>query len=508
MAGEITMKTSPRLSKSRLLSFLQCPRRLWLEVHQPELAKPSAGAQAVMSAGNLVGDIARRLHPGGLLIEHQDRLSEALAETQQLITQKPARPLFEATFQHEGVLIRADLLLPDSGSSWHAVEVKSSTQVKDYHVTDAAIQKFVMAGAGVPVADVAVQVINRDFVYPGDGCYEEVRQDGTVNSLFMRQDVTAQIAPLAAKDVPEWIAAARSTATGAMPETTSNCDKPFECPFKSYCHPETSAYPVECLPRIGGKAVKLREQGYADIRDIPDGILGNETQEWVRRVTIAGQPELRPAAGAAMSELGYPRHYLDFETIAFAVPVWKGTRPYQQIPFQWSCHVEQEGGLVSHHEFLDLTGNDPRRPFAEALIQSTGEAGPVLVYNQSFEERIIRDLAAQFDDLAPQLLAIAGRIVDLLPIARNNYYHPDMRGSWSIKSVLPTIDSSLDYSQLIGVQHGVQAQQAYAEAIDPRTDEEHRVQLGENLLAYCQRDTEAMMALAWFFGQANGTTAN
>ncbi len=485
------------LTKSKLISFLQCPRRLYLEIKKPELRATSAGSTAIMAAGNDVGDIARSMHPEGIYIETLKSV-DAIQQTAQHMAAKNRKPLFEAAFLHDGTLVRSDLLLPGK-KVWHLVEVKSSTSVKDYHLQDAAIQRFVLEKSGVAVGDVAIQVIDTSFLYPGKNCYDQVKKNGTVNSLFKQQDVTNDITPLVRKDVPEWIRAARKTLAGKLPAATDHCDEPFECPFKGYCHADAPEFPIECLPRISGaKVADLRAQGYADIRDIPAGVLTNELHERVRKLTVQGKPELRPEAAVQLASLSWPRYYLDFETINFAVPIWKGTHPYQQVPFQWSCHIARKDGTMAHREFLDLSGDDPSRKFAEALLDATGKRGPILVYNQGFEGRIVKELALRYKDLAEPLMALTERFVDLLPITREHYYHPDMRGSWSIKSVLPTIAAELDYANLGEVQNGGLAQQAFVEAISADTPTERKQKIERDLLAYCERDTEAMIRLMSF----------
>jgi len=201
-----------------------------------------------------------------------------------------------------------------------------------------------------------------------------------------------------------------------------------------------------------------------------------------------------------------PRFFLDFETISFGVPVWAGTRPYRQLPFQWSLHVECEGGGLEHREFLDTSGEPPMRACAESLLEALGDAGPILVYT-GFERARIDELAARFPDLAPALRAAAARLVDLHPIVREHYYHPAMMGSWSLKAVLPTIAPDLDYAQLDEVRDGEMAQTAYLEAISPQTAPERRAALRESLLRYCEVDTLAMVRLARFLEDRTTPTA-
>lgn len=488
------------LSKSKLLSWLQCPRRLYLEIYQPKLADESEAAKATMAAGNLVGEKAREFFPSGVLIDWPRDASgrdQAVQQTAQHLIAKSPRPIFEATFAHERTLVRADLLLPEK-RRWNLVEVKSSTSVKDYHLFDTAIQSHVLQASGVKLGDVAIVTINNKFIYPGKGCYQEIKRNGEVNSLFQSHDVTRESAALAEKEAPAWIAGARKTLAGKLPAKITTCNKPYPCPFIDHCYPQTTEFSVDLLPGIGKKADELRAQGYEDIRDIPDGILINKKQEWVRRVTIAGKHDLLPGAAAILRKHGYPRYYIDFETIGFAMPIWKGTRPYQQIPFQWSCHIEKKDGSLKHQSFLDTSGDDPTRALAESLIKAVGRSGPIYVYNQSFEEGRINELALRYRDLAPALESIVARLFDLLPLTREYYYHPEMKGSWSIKAVLPTVAPDLDYSNLAGAQNGGQAQDDYLTIIDPKTDSARREELRKGLLVYCGRDTEAMLKLVSF----------
>src|SRR5690606_18352927 len=195
------------------------------------------------------------------------------------------------------------------------------------------------------------------------------------------------------------------------------------------------------------------------------------------------------------------RYYLDFEGINPAVPRWAGTRPYQQLPFQWSLHIEQPDGSLEQRGLLHPRAGAPMRPAMQQLIRDLRKRGTVFVYNRAYEGRVLRDMAVMFPDLADRLLAIEKRFVDLLDIARRHYYHPAMLGSWSIKAVLPTIAPELDYSTLGEVQDGGGAQVAYLEIIDPATPAARRAQLIEDLTRYCAQDTLAMVKLVQAFSK-------
>ena len=480
------MQKTQTLSKSKLLSLLQCPKRLWLEEYQPDLAEEDEGLEVRLAAGGHAGEIARDLFPGGILVEGKS-MEERIQKTGELLH---SGPLYEASFRHNNVRVMADIIFPEAGG-FTLIEVKSATRVKDYYLRDIAIQTWVLQGNGLDLRRIEIAVIDSSFVYPGHKDYR---------GLFSRHDVSRQARELL-PEVPGWAAegfAVLASGTEPILEPGDQCETPFSCPFQGYCAPETTDYPVGCLPRIGDKAKELCAQGIRDIREIPDSVPLSEAQSRVREVTKSGRPWLAAEAGKAVNSLSWPRRYMDFETIAFAVPEWAGTRPYQQIPFQWSCHTEEEDGTLRHHSFLADGQADPRRAFAESLIADLAGSGPVLVYNAAFENRILNETAAAFPDLAGELNAISVRIFDLLPVARQHYYHPEMYGSWSLKSVLPTVAPELAHSEL-SVSHGGEAQAAFLEMMALPEGSKERETLRKGLLEYCERDTYALVVLARFF---------
>lgn len=488
MAGERSMRRYG-LSKSKIAAFEQCPKRLWLSVHRRELATKDAGIESRFAAGHEVGVIACALLPEGVMVHADPDLATALATTEKLLKCEPKRPIFEATLEHEGVLVRIDVLEPDRSDGWRLAEVKSSTKAKDYHVGDVATQLWVARGAGVQISDAVVRHIDNRFV---------LRREGEFRGLFADTDVAADAEPIAATRA-EIVDAARDTLSGAEPTTApgGHCDTPFPCEFKQFCHaslPAGPEWPVTVLPNGGGK--KWIERDITDLLMVDPNELSSAVQKRVHRATVTGEV-FHDVAGAraAIASWAFPRTWLDFETINFAVPRWVGTRPYSQIPFQFSAHVEDKSGRVEHHEFLSLDGKDPRRACAEALVATIPATGAVIGYNASFEKARVRELAATFPDLADCLTGIAERIVDLLPVTRNNWYHRDQRGSWSIKAVLPTVAPELDYASL-DVKDGGGAQNAYMEAIDDTCSSDRRLEIDGALRIYCGRDTEAMIVLA------------
>jgi hypothetical protein len=481
----------PMLSKSRLISAWQCPRRLHLEKHHPEYGVVSSQTESLFATGHRVGEIAQRLYgtPASVEIEFDKRTGLMVHRTHALIDNGADYPIFEATFRYEGVLVRADVLIPD-GAGWRIIEVKASTSVKDYHVLDCAIQDWVLRNSGIDVTRISLAHINNQFIYPGDDDYD---------GLLVEHDLTDGVRTLE-PTVLELVGEAREAVTGPMPhvDVGTRCSSPYDCQFTNYCWPTDSDYPIAGL---GGGKARLGEYvalGYRDICDVPSEAISAETQQRIHRVTCSGRPEVLGGAREAFESLPFPRYYLDFETIGPAVPFWPGTRPYAPVAVQWSCHIEESPGEFRHEEFLDLSGDPPMRPLAEALIDVLGDIGPVLMWT-GYEATVIRNLGDLFPDLDAALGRIADRLYDMHPVVKQNYYHPKMLGSWSIKAVMPTISPDMDYAKLEGIREGTAASDGFIEAIGPETSPERKAELEAELRRYCRFDTEAMVEVLRFF---------
>jgi hypothetical protein len=231
---------------------------------------------------------------------------------------------------------------------------------------------------------------------------------------------------------------------------------------------------------------------------VPAENISAAIQQRIHRVTCSGKPEILDGARKDFDALAYPRYYLDFETIGPAIPIWAGTRPYAAVAVQWSCHIEESKGQFRHKEFLDLSGAPPMRKLAKALIEALGNSGPVLMWT-NYEEGVIKNLISIFPDLAGPLQEIIDRLYDLHPVVKQNYYHPKMLGSWSIKAVMPAINLDMDYARLEGIKEGTAASDGFIEAIAPETAPERKAELDEQLRRYCKFDTEAMVEIVQYF---------
>ncbi|BBD02250.1 MULTISPECIES: DUF2779 domain-containing protein [Sphingobium] len=480
--------THHSLSKSRIAAYEQCSRKLWLATHRPELAQEDVGAQARYASGHAVGEEACRQSAGGVMVEAEPNLAAAVRTTAELLASGHDAPIYEATFVHDDVLVRCDILEPRGDGRWHMAEVKSSTKAKPEQMADLATQIWVAQGAGLPIGSAAVRHLDPQF---------RLSENGRLDGLFMDSEILADVAPIMAGR-SALVSDIRAMLAGDMPDQAMgvHCNSPYACAFQAHCaaiRPPAPEWPVDLLPRGGGKA--LMQRGHDDLTQVPPDLLTNALHRRIQSVTICGEPwHDAAAARAAMADWAYPRIWLDFETVSEAIPRWTGCGPWRQVPFQFSAHVEGADGRVDHVEFLQMDGTDPRRACALALLDLPGD-GAVIAWYASFEKARIRELAADFPNLAPGLHALAARVVDLLPVARDHWYHRDQRGSWSIKAVLPTIAPQMSYLAL-EVKDGGQAQQAYWEAIAPDTMPARRALLEQGLRRYCARDTEAMMVVA------------
>jgi hypothetical protein len=482
------------ISKTKLLHYLQCPKRLWLEQYSPELVDEDAIDEAALETGRVVGAKAREVYGrhGGHLVKHNRGLRSAVAETEALLRAGGSDPIFEATFDHDGLTVLVDVL-DRSGGAPRIVEVKSSTRVKDHFLDDCAIQTWILGELGLPIDGTKLALINDAFEYAGDDNYE---------GLFREVELSGDIAPHVVK-VPEAIAGTRATlASLDEPERDigPHCTTPHACPFFDHCKPPQGEFPISVLGGRREPLYALMLEGYRDIRELGEDRIAGDLQARIWRQTLAGEPYLSAELHGIVAGLAFPRYFLDFETIAFAIPIWPGTRPYQALPFQWSCHIDDGSGELRHDAFLDTSGEPPMREIAEALVAKLGGSGPIIVYT-SYERTVLNGLAERFPDLAPAIEALIGRLVDLHPIAREHYYHPEMRGSWSIKAILPTIGAGIDYADLDEIRDGGAAQSAYLEAIREDTAPERREALRQALLAYCRLDTLALVRLVEFFSR-------
>jgi len=474
----------PYLTKTDIVSYLRCPKKLWLSINNADACVDDPDNAAIVN-GNLAGIAAYDEYPDGVTVEWET-WEAAVEETKRLMADKSVKTIYEATFFADGVLVRADIMTRQPDGSWTLIEVKSATKLTNFHYEDAAIQVYIIKCAGIELSNILIMHITKDFVY-----------NGSYDGLFTHECVFKKCDELH-DNIMQAIGQAHQLVDNPEEpsvEMNPKCKRNHVCENKKYCEGLAPADHISYLPRGGTVQKKIAVNGFTRISEIPDGLLTSKNHIKVHDITMTGKELYTDGAKAKIDAASYPYHFLDFESIQFSVPRWEGVKVWRQIPFQFSNHIYDENGLVEHKSFLDITGRDPRRAFAEKLIDAVpSDGGTVFVYNKAFEQMIMRDLAADFADLANDLMNISERCLDLLPIMKDHYYSPEMYGSWSIKKVLTCFVPEMSYDSLDEVANGLQAQEAYLNLVNPDWEGD-KDKLYHNALEYCKYDTLSMVKL-------------
>jgi len=481
-----------RISKSKFVAGCQCPKRLYFQVNHPDLAaEPGAASEAVMEQGREVGLLARQMFPGGVEVGSEGGLDQALRTTRELVANGEVPAIYEATFEHGGVLVRVDILQRRRDGRWRLIEVKSSTDLKEdaFHLEDVGIQYRVLSRGGIDVASACLAHINRGYVFQGGNI--DVRQFFKVRNLTRRveklqHDLTFRLraffSVLNQPKPPDFPAGAQ-------------CKTPIVCEFYDQCNPPSPDDHVGYLPRIHASAVdELVEMGVESIHAIPNDFPLNARQRQAATCVQTGEPWFSAELGEVLSGLKYPLYFMDFETVNRAIPRFPGMRPYDQIPFQWSVHVlMRPGATPEHHEFLATDEADPRREFITSLCAALGKSGSIVVYSV-FESQRLSELAAWLPEFAGRIKKIQRRLWDLLPVVRNHTYHPKFAGSYSIKNVLPALMPGMTYEGM-EVADGTDAGLAWESLVRGNLDQAERDRITKALLEYCGQDTLALVKI-------------
>lgn len=484
------------LSKSRFLTGLQCPKLLWTHYNAKDrIPQPDPGRQFIFDMGRLVGDLAKQWYPDGIEIDcpgpgGRPDVPATVAETARLLPLR--KPLFEASFLADGRYVRADVLVPRDGGRWDLVEVKSSTKVKDVNLWDVAFQSDCLTRAGLEPERLLLMHIDTSYVRRGAL---------DPRALFHQVDVTAE-AQARALEVPRLFTEFAAVIDGDEPQTPigSQCDSPFPCPLKPHCWAGLPEHHVTRLYYGGKKAFRWLAKGWETIDQLPPDRL-SAPQRIQQNTVYSGQPHFETARVRSwLNGLEYPVHHLDFETMAPAVPLCEGTRPYQQVPFQFSLHVQDRPGAEPRHlEFLAEGPGDPRPGLLEGL-RVIGPQGTVLAFNASFERAVLENLGADLPAFGHLTRDLIRRMDDLAtPFQRFHAYHPRQQGKYSLKAVLPAwTDLSYEGLDIADGQAAARefVQAMYGEEIGlTRPDGRDRTRVLADLKAYCRLDTLAMVEL-------------
>ncbi|WP_278533080.1 DUF2779 domain-containing protein [Dehalococcoides mccartyi] len=475
------------LSKSKYLMGLQCPRLLWKATNDAANMPPvSPSTQFVFEQGHQVGELAKQLHPGGLNLKTEN-FSQNLKDTKEALG--CVLPVFEAGFATERLYSRVDILAPAKGDGWNIIEVKSTTEIKEEHLYDVAFQRYCCRLGGLNIRNCYLMHINKDYIkngeiYPAEFfTLKDITQETEGYSGNLEGNIEAMLAIIDSDTCPE-----------ARPG--KQCTSPHDCPLKDQCWADLPEHNIFTL-YYGNKILpELQAQGIWDIRQIPPEFKLNPKQQIQKNCAVSGQVYTNPAEiGAFLNKLEYPLHYLDFETFATAIPVYDYTRPYQNIPFQFSLHIQQSpNSETKHYSYLAEDGYDPRPAFLSALKSSIAPQGSILVYSEIFEKARLKELAAAFPEYAGWVEGILGRIVDLIvPFRDFSYYHPGQHGSASLKHVMPAL-AGLGYDEL-EIGEGQTASLRFMESVFGNLPPDEIRKIRADLEIYCGQDTGGMVEI-------------
>lgn len=476
------------ISKSKYLLGLQCPVWFWKAMNDPEFnPQHDAATLQRFESGHVVGELAKELFPDGVEMPTED-FGENIRVTGDLV--KERRTMFEAGFSADGLYCRSDVVVPLGDGTWELFEVKGTTKAKDIHVWDLAFQWHVLELCGLRISRAAVIHLNNEYVRRGEL---------DVKALFAKTDVTEQVRADLSRVPSELTRLRELQALARCPEVIAfgQCRAHYDCPVHGEI--ELPDGHVDELYRGGKKIVALMNDGVEMLEDVPDDYHLTGKQLIQVHAARDGMVHVEPAPiREFLGGLEYPLWHFDFETLALAIPEFDESRPYQQIPFQYSLHEEREDGTIVHHEFLAVGTGDPRRALMEALRSQMGQRGSVLAYYKSFEETMLRNLARDLPEHARWIAQVLSRVVDLYePFNKFWYYNLAQRGSASIKKVLPAI-TDISYDGM-PIAEGTAASSAFAElrhageTLDEYDPE--ALQKRNDLLAYCKQDTWAMVEI-------------
>ncbi len=481
-----------KISKSQYLKGLQCTKSLWLYRHRKDLAPEiTPDKQALFDTGSAIGELAKQYFSKGVEVTNDYWDVQGAVEATKSYIKRGEASIFEATALHpiDGGYSRIDILKHVEGSDeWDLIEVKGSTSVKDYHYDDMAFQYHVFHAAGYKIRSCQMMLLDNTYIRNGEI---------DPKAIFKFEDITPHVLTKQAETeaVSGQLGYVLERKEEPKVSIGARCFTPFECDYRHYCWahvPDYSVYDVFQKPKAE-EIAKLYGLSLEKLpRDIwPSGNKALDLESYLNGQELVDAENIR----AFLSQLQYPLYFLDYETLMPAIPLFDGTRPFQQIPFQYSVHIQQApSSPLSHKEFLHQDQSDPRKAFVEKLVQDCGEEGTIIVYNQAFEIARNNELAADFPEYAESIKAINDRVIDLLVPFRNRWlYHPDQKGSASIKAVLPAF-TDLSYDDL-EISHGGEAMRQYGAFRSGSLDASFLAALWQDLSVYCEQDTYAMYEL-------------
>lgn len=479
------------LNKRHFMAGTQCPLRLYNLLHRPVEASPPNEVQAaIFATSRELEALAAQSFPDALSLPVKDISTENAAKLTRDAFESGTRTVIEAAFFSSLGRTRIDIVHQNDDGTLVLIEVKASAKLKPAHQRGMAWQTFMVESAGYKVSSCQIWTVNRNYTYKESGL--------NLNQFFLRHDIIEGVRDRIEKVEHQHLSALKVLSLESAPEVAvgSHCNRPHPCEFKDVCIP-AEAIPEDDnlleIPECGfGTREKLLSQGITRVEQIE---ILDDFDAHQRRAIISIQnraPRGSKDLAQKLTELSYPIHHIDFECYALTIPRFVSMQPFEALPFQFSNHIEYADGHVEHRTFLHEGRDDPRRAFAEALIQAVNSRGTLCIYS-NYETVAVQRLAEVFPDLRKTLLDIAKRTFDLAHLIKHHFYHPEFHGSYSLKSVLPALVGDMGYDGLV-IKDGRHAMESYMSCIDSQ-DETERQRVFSALHEYCAVDSFALLRI-------------
>ena len=490
------------LTKTLILSGIQCEKKLWFELNDKIKSKD----KAIFRSGNRFNDVVRKHYGKGIDLSDEKEFETVIKKTKEAIQSNNINVIYEAGFLFKKTFIRADVLIKKD-NQWTMLEAKASTSVKDINISDLAIQSYIVKKSGIEVSNNKIIHINKEFIYKGNENYKDliVEVDITKEVLAKEKEVEHLIdkfLPLKKSDCPK-------------KEVGPHCKDPYPCHYLERCYPpetdiENVSYKI--LPYYGKKIENFCKTNKIEkLKDIPKNLLQSSRKDYaenyhqiIQEAHIKNTPWVNKDISEQFKKWKMPFYFMDFETIQQGVPIIQNTKPFEQVPFQWSVHkLSQKGGALEEFSFIDFADQDIELNFLKKLIETLGDQGTIFVHNHPFEKGVLNKLKEKpkMKSYSDQVDSIIDRIEDTLELTRKNFYSPEMFGKYSLKKIVQAIPTKIFYESEDedAVSDGGDAQLAWFKCTDLKTKSQDKENYKKELIKYCSKDTEAMYDLIDYF---------
>ena len=480
------------LSKSRYKRGLHCNKQLWLSTHKFSLGNYEKNFSTLI--GDKVGIGATEIYQNGKMVDTPfNKHDEAVQKTLELMNDLKVGAVFEAAFSYDNINIRVDVLERLENNCWGIREVKSSKSIKENFYHDISIQYFVLKKLNYQISSAQIMYVNGDYILNNNviewdnfflkseykDFIEDNIKDVENNIVFLKNIQTSDQEPI--------VLPGKSFCSG--------------CEFWDYCTKDKPKDWIANIPRLHkSKKRVLDDKKIESISKIPNDFPLTEKQQIVVDSTKTNQIFKTKKFYYDLKKFKPPIYFFDFETLSCAIPTIDNTKPFEKLPFQWSLHHLDSNGKVNHWEYLATEIKDYRKECIEKLINIVvKDNSKIVAYNQSFEKSVLKQLGNIFPELIEPINNIIDRIIDLEVFIKDNYYHPEFQGSYSLKKVLPALLPNEKKYNEGNVSDGEQAQETFYNLLFQEKDLKKKELIILSLLEYCKKDTESLLLIYQYF---------